>query len=269
MPLKRKTIIPSLVLLAVMVALLFCSKDYNPFADLTNAKVHVVSWSFANRDSVPLYSTGTLKLVVALHEDVDSFVLKVPGNRYWTDTAIRSGPSVADGGPFTFSISFYDTGLQSVTIETHRSNGEVVPQVFTVFVTNVLRQAGINGVFGKPFTLSTPAVADKDVFYHWDFGPGRRDSSRKFAVKIVLLFCAQQGKGDALGDRSLRKKFHSPRLVHLFVYRHATADHNVCRYHRAPWRHAQDRQFDAGFQSSDHRFRDRADRFQLHKRGAL
>ena len=196
MPLKRKTIIPSLVLLAVMVALLFCSKDYNPFADLTNAKVHVVSWSFANRDSVPLYSTGTLKLVVALHEDVDSFVLKVPGNRYWTDTAIRSGPSVADGGPFTFSISFYDTGLQSVTIETHRSNGEVVPQVFTVFVTNVLRQAGINGVFGKPFTLSTPAVADKDVFYHWDFGPGRRDSSLvNSRLKSFYYFAPSKGKG--------------------------------------------------------------------------
>jgi hypothetical protein len=72
---NKKRLAAIVALLAVCAVVLFCSKDYNPFSDIQNARAHVLSWSFAGRDSVPVYTTGTLEIGVALREKVDSFTV--------------------------------------------------------------------------------------------------------------------------------------------------------------------------------------------------
>jgi hypothetical protein len=183
--------------LCAVAVLIFCGRDYNPFTDLTNAKVHVLAWSFAGKDLVPLYSTGTLKIVVALSEEVDSFDVSAKTNRFWQDTVIRMdpNPNTANGGPYFFSVSFFDTGVQKVTVRTYRSNNEVIPDEYSVRVYNPLHQEPVSQIYGVPFQLSTPAVIDKDVQYHWLFGPGREISSLT-ASKSALFTSGQiQGTG--------------------------------------------------------------------------
>jgi hypothetical protein len=159
------------------MAILFCSKDYNPFSDLTNAKVHVLSYSFLNRDSVPLYETGTFTSVVALREEVESFSFHAPKNRFWRDTTVRaSADKIIDGGPYVFRVSFFDTGYDSVTVKTFRSNGEMVSQTFAVRVYNPLHQGPVSGYFGQPFNLQTAGVPDT-ALYHWNFGISWHTSS--------------------------------------------------------------------------------------------
>jgi hypothetical protein len=182
---KPKTIF----LFAAIALLLLCSKDYDPFTDLTNAKVHVLSWDFAGKDSVALYTSATLKVVVAAREEVDSFAVSAEKNRFWKDTVIGGGGrgALMGGGPYFFSVSFYDTGFQTVSMRTYRSNGEMVPQDLSVRVFSPLRQIDIDtGYFGDTTQLFTPPVGDGNVFYHWMFGSSRGDSSVANRMEIVF-----------------------------------------------------------------------------------
>ena len=193
---RRKKWIRTIPLLYLALAALFCSKDYNPFTDLTNAKVHVLSWGFDGKDTVPLYKTGMLKVVVAVREQVDSFMVSAKGNRFWHDTIVRiaaGGPAEAAG--YSFGISFYDTGLQRVSVKSFRANGEVISQEDSVRVVNPLHQGDIAGELGRPLTLSTPPVIDKDVRYHWDFGDGRTIISSSGSAAVTLYDGSQNGMG--------------------------------------------------------------------------
>jgi hypothetical protein len=211
MKFKRISALYSTFSLCTVAILLFCGRDYNPFADLTNAKVHVLAWSFAGKDSVPLYSTGTLKVVVALSEDVDSFSVTAKKNRFWQDTVIRtdSDLSTAKGGPYFFSVSFFDTGVQKVTVRTFRSNGEVIPEEMSVTVYSPLHQESVSEAYGETFTLLTPAVLDKDVQYHWLFGQGRQVSSLTASESVFLTSGQIQGMG-ALWVTDLSDGFATP-----------------------------------------------------------
>ncbi len=172
--------------LIAAMAILFCSRDYNPFSDLTNAKVHVLAWSFTGRDSVSIYETGTFKVVVALREEVDSFTFHAPKNRFWRDTTVRAPiDKIINGGPYWFNVSFFDTGRDTVTLTTFRSNGEILSQDFSVRVRNPLLQAKIRGYFGDTVLLSTPTVPDT-VLYHWRLEQSWRTSSVSKLVKVSL-----------------------------------------------------------------------------------
>jgi Domain of unknown function (DUF2341). len=195
---KRLPVLFSAIVTAAIAVLLFCSKDYNPFDDLTNARVHVLSWCFPDMDSVSMYSTGTIKTVVALSEDVDSFKVSAGKNRFFSDTVVRrrNGPVSLNGGPFLFPVSFFDTGLQTVTVMTFRSNGEVIPEEFSIRAVSPLHQPSVQQIYGVPFRASTPGVADKDVQYHWNFGPGREISSLAETCSVTFTNGQQiSGKG--------------------------------------------------------------------------
>ncbi len=174
-------------LLACTCAVVFCGKDYDPFTDLTNAKAHVLSWSFSGADSVPVqvYSTGTIQIGVAARDEVDSFCLHASRNRFWQDTTVRRKPggSLLDASAYSFSVSFFDTGVQSVYVTTWRSNGESAAEKVSARVTFPLRQRDVSGFFGDSIALSTPAVRDNDVFYQWDFGGGRHVKSPRNSAK--------------------------------------------------------------------------------------
>jgi hypothetical protein len=209
----------SVISLIAAAAMLFCAHDYNPFADLTNARVHVLAWSFAEKDSVPVYSTGTLKTVVALGEEVDSFRITAIKNRLWHDTIIRTGTSSDDshGVPHLFSVSFFDTGDQTIKIQTYRSNGEVVPEEIPVRVYSPLHQEDVEGLYGIPMPVSTPMVIDNDAQYHWSFGPGREVSSLDSSTSESFSSGQTTGTG-ALWVTDLSNEHPTPRDSFFYTF---------------------------------------------------
>jgi len=149
-------------------------------------------------DSVPMYTTGTIKTVVALSEDVDSFKVSAGKNRFFVDTVVRrhSGPASVNGGPFLFPVSFFDTGMHTISVTTFRSNGEVIPEEFSIRAFSLLYQPNIQKIYGVPFLASTPKVTDKDVQYHWYFGGGREVSALAETLTVTFTNGQQvQGKG--------------------------------------------------------------------------
>ena len=210
------------LLLGAAAIVFFCSKDYDPFADLTNAKVHVLSWDFAGKDSVALYTTATLKVVVAARDEVDSFSVSAEKNRFWKDTVISGGArgEPMGGGPYFFSVSFYDTGIQTVSMKTYRSNGEMLPLDLSVRVFSPLRQIDIDtGYFGDKTLLFSPPVGDHNVFYHWMFGKSRRDSSVANRMEIVFpLFTPSRDTGK-LWVSDLSGNHPTPASTFLYSFR--------------------------------------------------
>jgi hypothetical protein len=220
----------TVLLLSASAILVVCTRDYNPFADLTNAKAHVLAWTFADRDSVPLYSTGRLELVVALREEVDSVVVIAEKNRYWSDTTIRRNSIVVpiEGGPYYFDISFYDTGRQHVSVKTYRSNGEMFPQEFSVSVYNPLRQAMINGFFGVATLLATPPVTDNGVFYQWDFGAGRLERWPSDTHAVIFPYSAVSSGRGSLQVTDLSGKHGTPPCFFSYSFNDTSAPVILC-----------------------------------------
>jgi len=167
----------------------FCSRDHSPFDDLNNARAHVLSWTFSGKESIPVYTTGTLEIGVALREKVDSFTVSAPHNRFWSDTTVKraSPDEMLDAQAFTFSISFYDTGMETVSVRTHRVSGGMVAENLVIRTTLPLRQSDVSGFYGDTILLSTPRVNDRNVFYQWDFGPGRLVKSMGDSAFAVLV----------------------------------------------------------------------------------
>lgn len=200
-----KGITIKVILLTVVCAsaslFLFCVNDYNPFNDPANAKVYLSSETFSEKDSIALYETGTFEVLVAARQEVDSFTFQATNNRFQVDTTLRASSSngLSKPGPYRFEVSFYDTGLQAVTITTYRSNGEVIPQDFTFKVYHPLRQEDKNGYFGESIVLETPPVPDEDlgVMYHWNFGGNLTISSVTSEDTVKLpLFSPRLGSGE-------------------------------------------------------------------------
>jgi hypothetical protein len=202
----------------IAAAVMFlCSKDYNPFTDLSNANARVTSWSFTGRKSVPIYETGTFKIFVALREEVDSFSLSSPKNRFWKDTVVKSASAseALKAGPYFFDVSFYDTGEQKTTLTTFRSNGDNPTQDFIVHVYNPLHQEDINGSFGDTIILfSKDTVPDqrKGVLYHWKLEGTWSDVSLSNRLAATFVpFSSMRGSG-WLWVSDISGKCESPRV---------------------------------------------------------
>ncbi|MBD3393012.1 MAG: DUF2341 domain-containing protein, partial [Chitinivibrionales bacterium] len=149
--------------------LLVCTKDYNPFADASQARAVVLYSSFAARDSIEIFSRETLHVALAVAERIDSVVVQAPANRFFADTTLVSGKKPAAD---TLLLSLRDTGWQDIEILTYRSLGEETHERFRVYCSSPLEQAAVEGTFDDTIHLVTPGVADRDVMYHWDFGLG-------------------------------------------------------------------------------------------------
>ena len=160
-------------------ALVSCSNDYNPFTDLSRARAVVTHKSFADLDTLNIFTTETLVVNVANRELVDSFSITAPSNRRSADTFTVRKHEPLESGPYTYLLSITDTGWKTVTVNTFRSNGDRVPQEFSLYLKSPLRQNPLSGVYGDTVALSTTPVRDTDVAYHWDFGNGLVVSSPK------------------------------------------------------------------------------------------
>ncbi|MGB7549569.1 MAG: hypothetical protein WBM14_17665, partial [Terracidiphilus sp.] len=173
-------------------ALLSCSNDYNPFTDLSKARAVVTRKSFADRDTLTIFTTETLVVNVADRELVDSFSILAPSNRRSPDTfVVRKTQQPLASGPYTYLLSLTDTGWKTITVNTFRNNGERVPQEFFLYLRSPLGQSPLSGAYGDSVALSTKPVGDTDVAYHWDFGGGFVISSprpKTFASVKMSLF---------------------------------------------------------------------------------
>ena len=162
------------MLCAAAFLLVSCTNDYDPFKDFSKAHVLVTHKSFADVDTLNIFTTETLIVVVADRGLVDSFSIVAPANRRSADTFVvrstHTEPMAA--GPYTYLVSFTDTGWNTLTINTFRRNGDRVPQDFSLYLRSPLKQNPISGTYGDSVTLATTPVTDADVMYHWDFGGG-------------------------------------------------------------------------------------------------
>jgi hypothetical protein len=136
-------------------ALVSCSNDYNPFTDLSRARAVVTHKSFADIDTLNIFTTETLVVNVANRELVDSFSVVAPSNRRSADTFVvrKTGQPLASG-PYTYLLSLTDTGWKTVTVNTFRSNGERVPQEFSLYLRSPLHQNPLSGTYGDTVSLS-------------------------------------------------------------------------------------------------------------------
>ncbi len=185
------------VIVFVGVLMLSCTEESNPFADPTNAGVHIESWSLSDSDTIPVFSSGTMTILITARELVDSVVLSAPGNRYWSDTTLLPGlggkllPSSVD-----FSISFFDTGTQEVEVVSYVTNGTRPSRILKTYCRSPLKSDTIMVDYGKELELSANSVPDEDVMYFWDFGgAGRRFQSSKPGRSALLLHGPAEGTG--------------------------------------------------------------------------
>jgi len=155
---------------ALLLALVFCSRDYNPFADASNARARVIARTFrtiVESDSLRIFTTYRMDIVVALHDLVDSCVMIVLHSRHG-DTTVLHGPF--GDSAYAFAFSMYDTGSADILVQTCRTGGDVITENFPVRAVSPLRQSPILGYQGNAVALATDSVGDRDVWYHWQFG---------------------------------------------------------------------------------------------------
>jgi hypothetical protein len=148
-----------------------CSKDNNPFENYSNAQVNILSdsCSFApSGDTALIFSTETLAVYTTVREKISSFSIHAGGNRYWHDTTVL--PPLKKE-TYLFLLSYNDTGKKTVSIITHRTNGDddTTSSDISLLVKSPLQQKGIVKNYGERCTLSTPTVRDRDVYYFWSF----------------------------------------------------------------------------------------------------
>ncbi len=186
-------------IVAAVAALLLasCANDYDPFTDLSRARAEVTHVSFANGDTLNIFTTETLVVSIAVPELVDSFSVVAPGNRRSSDTfTVRKNPGERmSWGPYTCLVSFTDTGRNTLTVNTYRRNGERVPQDFFLFLRSPLHQNPLSGSYGDSIDLATSPVSDADVIYHWDFGAGMTVSSPTARTRAVVKMVAFSSSG--------------------------------------------------------------------------
>jgi hypothetical protein len=193
---KRKQ---RLFLLAVTIpVILLCTNDYNPFEDYSTAQIHIDNdqSTIKDGDAVNIFSTKTLAVYTTNRQKISEFTVSVTNNRFWKDTTIRlpEQPLV-----YRFPVSFTDadTGLKKIFITAKRTNNEPQNLIITLYIRSPLKQDTIRGTLGSTCQLSSPAVEDADVYYHWNFGLyNGKDTSYKFTTNSnsAIITSVQPGK---------------------------------------------------------------------------
>ena len=206
----------------------FCSKDYNPFTDPSNARAVVKYKSFRDIDTIGIFKTETLQVEVTARNLVDSFSVETSNNRLFGDSTVRASPSpVIPAVVFAFYLSFVDTGWQKVTVNTFRKNGDKASVDYLLFCTSPLRQDSIGGDYGDSILLKTQPVSDGDVVYHWDFGEGTVFEKTVPTVKAFITSYLSGTSGFLwVSDNS--EKNNSPKTRFSFSFKDTTGPVIVC-----------------------------------------
>jgi hypothetical protein len=184
-----------LFILCTFCTMFFCSREYNPFTDYSNAALCITHQSFKNLDTLGIFCTETLSAVILVKELVDSFVIHSLDNRLWpaSDSAVRRADFLHE--PFQFCFSFSDTGRHVVRMTTCRSDARTLADSISFFVKSPLHQAALSCFFGDSIVLRTPPVKDRDVNYFWSLSPGTMYVSPICSAKVAFSSIVLSGKG--------------------------------------------------------------------------
>jgi hypothetical protein len=183
------------VFTATLLAFVFCSNDYNPFTDYSNATTSVVHSSVKNGDTIGIFSTETLSVIILVKELIDSFTIESHGNRMWNKADSTILKKDFDKEPFTFLFSYFDTGRKAISVLTYKANDLFDSHYFFLYAQSPLRQKPITGGFGDSIRLQTLPVKDKDVNYFWSFGAGSHYSSQRCSTTVLLFSALLSGNG--------------------------------------------------------------------------
>jgi hypothetical protein len=207
-----------LLLVMSAAALLICSPDYNPYADLTNARARIVDKTFGDNDSIFIFSAETLWFVVALREQVDSVVFSLPTNRLgerivWKETDLAWNAAA----PLDAVFSLADTGTFSAVLSTYRSNGDRVTDNIRLRAVSPLDPLPVTAVQGEKTMLVTDSVRDRDVVYNWQFTGADLisvpESRADTTLSGIMVF---SGTG-SLWVSDIRQKYRSPAVPFSFT----------------------------------------------------
>jgi hypothetical protein len=166
------------ILFCLIVLLLTCVKEYNPFEDYSNVNVHIEYQSFQNGNRISIFSPETLCVATLVGEKLDSFTLNAAGNIFWRDSTVRKGNGDFQKKYF-FLLSFNDTGFKEIIIRAYPTGAAPKQtQKLSLTVFSPLHQVPVSMYLGTPCTLSTPPVPYKNVLYHWYFGRGVQVTNR-------------------------------------------------------------------------------------------
>lgn len=180
----------------VLACLFFtCTNLTNPFLDKERAMAKIADSSLGSRDTVKIFSTYNVKVNLYLREHLDSFKLHIDKNRLFGPDTVVPESKFQSKHSFSFSVSFFDTGRQSIQVISYKNDGTVVTDSREVYVKSPLHQAGIKGGIGDSIRLSTKPVGDQ-VIYVWDFHNGIviREYSPSVKIGITSSFTSQVGE---------------------------------------------------------------------------
>lgn len=172
----------------VVLFLVACSNEYNPFADASNAGVVIASseTGIHHGDTLEIFSTSYLTVVVKVRELCDSLAVSAPGNRLWPHSDSTNSKDALDStSEFSFAISYRDTGYQQIAVTLFRNDGIMVTETLGVHTQTPLNQPDVNSITGDTVTLKTPPVGDNDVNYFWSFGSGSIYSSQRCSLRVA------------------------------------------------------------------------------------
>ncbi len=186
----------------IVLSLLSCVEEYNPFQDDSNARTHIFK-TFLKSDTIPVFTTDSVELLFTVCNLIQKVSLRATNNRYFDTTTI-----LEPCGKKKVNVSFYDTGYQELRIATYRHNGDSVILKKRYYITSDLSQDTVRGYYGD--TLSLHAVTnngkqDKDIQYIWKIDPvkpikSHYDSAVMIIDEIVksdsgqLFICDNDGK---------------------------------------------------------------------------
>ncbi|HMA65032.1 MAG TPA: hypothetical protein VKO63_07540, partial [Chitinispirillaceae bacterium] len=196
----------------VIVLLISCVNDYNPFENKDNidVKIEQMKSSVRLNDTCSIFSTESLSVYATVWEQIDSFVVATDSNRLWltgSKKIVRPGPL-----DYTFYFSWNDTGSHPIDIRIFRADGKSYSKRVNVLVRSPLFQDSIVCEAGVMCTLYTPGIFDAGLSYHWYFGDFygqrvEREYSKPGPRPVEILIGQQSGKGslwieDTSGRRS-------------------------------------------------------------------
>lgn len=187
-----KTTIKFVTIIVVVLRCLLtlsCTGDYNPFLDATNTKLVITAMSFDNGDTIPLFRTDTISVMIAVSELAESLTVEAPANRFFTDGIKRftaQEDQSLQRGPYHLTFSMYDTGHQEIVLTLKKKNGNELIRTFNCYVTSPLQPKTVTGAYGVPCTLSAAGVSDNNIIYEWDFGRGVVIFSTRPETTVVL-----------------------------------------------------------------------------------
>jgi hypothetical protein len=153
----------------LVLSLLCCVDEYNPFEDNFNAQSHILKSTYS--DSIPMFTTDNIELLFTVCNLIEKVNIRAEKNRYFESRTIKD--ACKNNGRILVPVSFYDTGKQEISIVTYRENGDSVVLKKQYRVVSTYKPCDIAGKYGDSLRLIANANnknQDKDIQYYWSIG---------------------------------------------------------------------------------------------------